>query len=156
MSKIYLAGRITGDPDYREKFADAAAALEAEGHIVLNPATLPRGMENSEYMAACLPMLMLADEIALLPGWEDSFGARIEKALAEYCGLGLRYFDGYLENEAPTPFRWIPVTERLPEPSWARVLAYTDEGQIQTLPAYKVGNGYVTHWMAIEPPEGTE
>lgn len=37
--KIYIAGKITGDPDYRAKFADAQRQIEAQGHIVLNPAT---------------------------------------------------------------------------------------------------------------------
>lgn len=49
--------------------------------------------------------------------------------------------------------RWIPADERLPEPTWDRVLVYTDEHQIMTLPAMKVGNGYVTHWRELpEPP----
>ena len=36
--KVYIAGRITGDPRYREKFAEAEAALREVGHIPLNPA----------------------------------------------------------------------------------------------------------------------
>lgn len=41
---IYLAGKITGNPEYRKQFAAAKAELEADGHIVLNPAELPEGM----------------------------------------------------------------------------------------------------------------
>lgn len=36
--KIYIAGKITGEPNYKEKFDIAATSLEAQGHIVLNPA----------------------------------------------------------------------------------------------------------------------
>ena len=39
--KIYIAGKIAGDRRYRAKFREAAKALEAAGHVVLNPATLP-------------------------------------------------------------------------------------------------------------------
>jgi len=49
--------------------------------------------------------------------------------------------------------RWISVDERMPEPTWDRVLVYTDERQVMTIPACKVGNGYVTHWKAVEPPK---
>lgn len=42
--KIYIAGKITGEPNYKEKFDIAATSLEAQGHIVLNPAELPEGM----------------------------------------------------------------------------------------------------------------
>lgn len=51
--------------------------------------------------------------------------------------------------------RWIPVTERLPDgEAWDRVLVYTDEGNIQTAPKCKVGNGWITHWMPLpEPPK---
>jgi len=53
-----------------------------------------------------------------------------------------------------TKERWIPVTERLPEESWERVLAYTDDGTVMTLPAIKLRNGYVRYWMPIpEPPK---
>lgn len=51
--------------------------------------------------------------------------------------------------------QWIPVTERLPDgEAWDRVLVYTDEGNIQTAPKCKVGNGWITHWMPLpEPPK---
>lgn len=65
--KIYIAGKITGDPDYRAKFADAQRQIEAQGHIVLNPATLPEGMEPKDYMRICFAMIDAADELWELP-----------------------------------------------------------------------------------------
>lgn len=38
--RVYVAGKITGDANYREKFAKAEQALTAMGHCVLNPAHL--------------------------------------------------------------------------------------------------------------------
>lgn len=34
--KVYIAGKISGDSTYREKFRKAQKALEGEGFIVLN------------------------------------------------------------------------------------------------------------------------
>ena len=52
---------------------------------------------------------------------------------------------------------WISVEEQLSTAEdgdpWDRCIVYTDEDTIQTLPLCKVGNGYVTHWMKIEPPQ---
>lgn len=44
--KIYIAGKITGDPKYRDRFRGEAEKLEGLGHIVLNPAELPEGMQG--------------------------------------------------------------------------------------------------------------
>ena len=48
--KIYIAGKITGDRKYRAKFREAAKTLEALGHVVLNPATLPDYQESASAM----------------------------------------------------------------------------------------------------------
>lgn len=40
--KVYIAGKITGDPEYKRKFLSAHMEQKNEGHIVLNPAHLPR------------------------------------------------------------------------------------------------------------------
>ena len=48
--KIYIAGKIAGDRKYRAKFREAARALEGMGHVVLNPATLPDGLTDADYM----------------------------------------------------------------------------------------------------------
>ena len=80
--KIYIAGKIAGDPDYREKFRRKSQELERGGHIVLNPATLPTGMEQADYMRVCFAMLDCADMVLFLPDWEESQGAKLENA---YC-----------------------------------------------------------------------
>ena len=73
---IYLAGPITGIPDYKRRFAEAEDELTSQGHIVLNPAELPDNLGDCDaYMKLCLPMIDAADAIVLLGGWKDSRGA---------------------------------------------------------------------------------
>lgn len=86
---VYLAGPITGDAGYRMKFAAVAHKVENadSGISVLNPAILPEGLHRVEYMSICLPMLLRADAVFLLPGWRSSGGARIEKELADYLRI---------------------------------------------------------------------
>ncbi|WP_159872284.1 MULTISPECIES: DUF4406 domain-containing protein [unclassified Raoultella] len=86
--KIYIAGPMTGFPEFnRPSFHEAAAVLKSDGHVVLNPATLPDGLSQFEYMDICLAMLRCAHAIYLLHGWELSAGARAEQALAEKLNL---------------------------------------------------------------------
>ena len=80
--KVYIAGKITGNENYREKFAKAQAELEKDGHTVLNPAVLPEGLMKGEYMRICFAMIDIADEVVFLPGWQDSEGAMLE---TDYC-----------------------------------------------------------------------
>ena len=74
--------------------------------------------------------------------------------------------DAYERGRAKA-LKWIPVTERLPEP-WKWILCYCEVGNIEMLRyddfmdewgsinlnrAYK--KDYVTHWMPLpEPPKG--
>lgn len=85
--KIYISGKITDNPDYREQFSAASSRLRAQGHTVFNPAHNPTGLTRLDYMRIDLPMLLSADAIYLLKGWEDSPGAQMERQLAEYVGL---------------------------------------------------------------------
>ena len=82
MKKIYIAGKITGDAGYREKFAAAEQKLTREGFIVLSPAVLPEGMTNAEYMRICFAMIEVADKVAFLDDFLESQGARLEW---DYC-----------------------------------------------------------------------
>lgn len=82
--KVYIAGRITGNDNYREEFGKAEACLRLFGHTPLNPATLPDGMKPEDYMRICLAMIDSADMIAFLPGYENSKGARLKLDYARY------------------------------------------------------------------------
>ncbi|MGT3827036.1 DUF4406 domain-containing protein [Enterobacter kobei] len=87
-SKVYIAGPMTGLPDYnRDAFFRAEAELIHHGHTVLNPAVLSDRLTQHQYMDICLAMLRSADSIYLLRGWEQSRGAKAEKAMAEKLGM---------------------------------------------------------------------
>lgn len=97
---IYLAGMITCNPEYREHFASAKAKLEAEGHIVLNPAELPEGMSKAAYMRICFAMIDTADEVRMLPNWCRSPGAKVEVYYADYIGKPIDEVDYAMKGGA--------------------------------------------------------
>ena len=82
--KVYIAGKITGNENYKAEFAEAEEKLRDLGHIPLNPAALPEGLEKADYMRICLAMLDSADAIAPLLSWTRSDGAASEMSLARY------------------------------------------------------------------------
>lgn len=79
---VYIAGPITGVPEYWVPFDAAAEELMAKGCVPLSPATLPEGLTRAQYMRMCFAMIDSADAVLLLPGWEKSPGARLEQ---QYC-----------------------------------------------------------------------
>lgn len=79
---VFISGKITGDPNYKAKFDKAKQDLESKGCIVLNPAWMPAGLFDRDYMHMCIAMIDVADEVVFLPDWETSPGARLEW---QYC-----------------------------------------------------------------------
>jgi nucleoside 2-deoxyribosyltransferase len=84
--KIYIAGKITGNPDYKNTFKKWQEKLEDKNFTVLNPAVLPEGMKPADYMRICFAMIDCADVVALLPGWQNSSGAILELEYCKYIG----------------------------------------------------------------------
>jgi hypothetical protein len=81
-TKIYIAGKITGDPNYKAKFAEAENFYKKKGYTVLTPTWMPQGMRPADYMRICFAMIDTADVVAFLPGFRQSAGASLELS---YC-----------------------------------------------------------------------
>ncbi|MGP1459236.1 MAG: DUF4406 domain-containing protein [Treponema sp.] len=79
--KIYIAGKITGNPDYKAQFAQAEAQLLEKGHSVMNPARLLvcREFTYADYITVSQAMQSVCHAVFFLPNWKDSSGA-----IAEY------------------------------------------------------------------------
>ena len=90
---IYIAGPITGNDNYSEDFARWEQYVKDTGDVPINPAKLGLSLNQKSYMPICLSMLEQADAILMLPGWEKSRGANIEKAYAEYQKKEIMYAD---------------------------------------------------------------
>ncbi|WP_096778912.1 DUF4406 domain-containing protein [Zobellella denitrificans] len=86
--RIYIAGPISGaGPNALDRFHQAATQLAAPDVVVLNPATLPPGLQEHQYMDICLAMLRTATDLALLDAWHLSLGAQVEYHYARKLGL---------------------------------------------------------------------
>lgn len=88
--KFYIAGPMTGLPDLNfPAFHAEAARLRSEGHEVANPAEINPDHTTPwhECMFRDLKELSTCQGIVLLPGWEKSPGAQIERLWATRMGL---------------------------------------------------------------------
>ena len=89
--KVYLAGKISGDEDYREKFSSYEYTAKQMYDVVMNPAELAEGMSSEDYMAICLQMILRADAVLFMPDWSESAGARLEHQFCKYIGKPVMY-----------------------------------------------------------------
>lgn len=91
-NRVYVAGPMTGLKDFNYPAFNAVAdKLRAKGYEVENPADhgTVDGADWADYMAYDLTRLGLCGMIALLPGWENSKGARLEVHIAEQLGMAI-------------------------------------------------------------------
>lgn len=84
--KVYIAGKITGDPGYVAKF-DAAvrhmSRLGWESNKIVNPVQhCDASWAWWRCMARCIRLLTGCEWVAMLPDWKESRGARIEHTVA--------------------------------------------------------------------------
>jgi hypothetical protein len=81
---------MTGKPNFNhEEFDKWEISLQREGHHVLNPAKQyyrVQGLDLTRYLQRDLIELLFSDAIALIPGWENSKGARVECLVALKTG----------------------------------------------------------------------
>lgn len=90
MIRIYIAGPMTGLPEFNyPAFHAEAARLRQLGYHVENPAEhgVIDGYEWADYLRLDLQKLVTCEAIALLPGWMNSKGARLEFTVATNLGM---------------------------------------------------------------------
>lgn len=90
VKRVYICGKISGlhVDEVRQKFEQAEKLIIEQGHIPVNPTKngLSHNASWEQHMALDITLLMGCDAIYLLPDWEDSRGARIEKNIAKLTG----------------------------------------------------------------------
>lgn len=94
--KVYIAGPMTGIPNLNfPAFHEAARRLRAEGHLAVNPAEINADPSAGwlECMRADIRELVTCEAIFLLPGWELSRGATLERHIAERLGFAILLAD---------------------------------------------------------------
>lgn len=100
---VYIAGPMTGLADFNyPAFQEAGFELALRGYEVLNPVqienwnTLGRPQAWDWYMRHAIAMVLRAEGIALLPDWEKSRGARLERTIASELSLDVRDLEDWL------------------------------------------------------------
>ena len=91
MKKIYICGKVTGDPNYSDKFLKEENRLYSHGFEPVNPAAFISEKEPwSKAMRTALRAMLLCDGVSLLSDWKKSKGAKIEARLARKLGMDVR------------------------------------------------------------------
>jgi hypothetical protein len=96
LKKVYISGKISG-----LEFADAYSNFEfaekyinlLNNHAAVNPMKIDHVHDQTweSFMVEDIRALFSCDAIYLLSNWEESKGARIEKAIAKEMGIEIIY-----------------------------------------------------------------
>jgi len=89
--KIYISGKVTGDPGYKAKFTAEADRLRALGYRPVNPmAQISADEPWPNAMRIALGAMLTCDGVSLLPDWRESRGAKVEERLARELEMDVR------------------------------------------------------------------
>ena len=101
-TKIYIAGKITGDPNYKDKFASMESELlKIPGTVVINPAKLPHGLTPADYARICFAMIDSSDIVVFAPNYKKSQGALLEMQYCRYIQKTWAPFEEYIIRMQP-------------------------------------------------------
>ena len=114
--KVFLSGPISGHLDtYQKEFGRAAQTVTTAGHIALNPATMPLGLDERDYMRISVAMMEAADLVLLLPGWGKSPGSIVERGFAARIGLPTMTMEEFMRQRAVRPIApKVPQNDGMP------------------------------------------
>jgi len=133
VTKFYLAGPMTGIPQSNFPMFDRVTrVLRSRGHEVCSPAEMDRAMgidpdrpetskdiDWSDVMLADLKAILDCDGIVLLPGWENSNGARLERTVAESTGRLVYIWNSSTEKvEFTTPWTDNEIIYKMGRREW--------------------------------------
>ena len=86
--RVYLSGPITNVKNYKGLFMFAEELVGWEAEQVYNPASqIPSSSSWKQAMHRCLSEITNYDTVVMLPGWNVSRGARLERDVALACGM---------------------------------------------------------------------
>lgn len=107
-NKVYIAGKVTGDPDYKAKFEKAEKKVRdisffdrngvqaaIAGWFFFEPvspaAFIPEGTRWRRAMAICIWRLIWCSHVYMLKDWRESRGARKEHRWAKFLHKHIIY-----------------------------------------------------------------
>lgn len=135
MTRLYVIGPVTGiEYDNRPEFEKVRATLEcALGRgckVGIPHDVVPAGAEWSCAMRLSIAEMLAIrhddrfrpelsifvkyDGVAMLDGWEASPGARLERQVAESCGIECRPWHEWIDSEPQPPEEEKPRPRRRP------------------------------------------
>jgi hypothetical protein len=136
---VYIAGPMTGFPKFNfPAFHEAADRLYHAGYEAVNPADLDdpaqrraaesstdgsideyqkiTGMTWADFLARDVKLITdEVDALALLPGWEDSKGAQLEKHIADLAGKPCYDYDAWTARGMGTRLEECPLEPSEPQ-----------------------------------------
>lgn len=85
---IYISGKITGDDNYKAKFAEAEKLLAEKGFNVINPCKVGEYefFSYEQFLHIDFALIDCADAIFMLSDWQNSKGAIREWHYAQSHG----------------------------------------------------------------------